>query len=59
MDEFHPFAKPLPSLCQQLCDELLLWRIEIWVKNHLVGDNISNTINLKYELQENRFSYWY
>ena len=30
---------------QQLCDEILSWMIEIWMKNHLVSDNICNTIN--------------
>ena len=28
------------------CDEVLLWMIEIWMKNHLVSDSNRNIVNL-------------
>ena len=30
-----------------LCDELLSWMIEIWMKNHLVSDRNCNIVNLQ------------
>ena len=29
------------------CDEILSWMIENWMKNHLVSDNICNTVKLQ------------
>ena len=45
MDEFIHWPKPY-LLLSATCDETLSWMIEVWMKNHLVGDNNCNTINL-------------
>ena len=45
MDEFIHSPKP-ELLLPATCDEILSRVIEIWMKTHLVSDNICNTINL-------------
>ena len=45
MDEFIPWSKPY-ILLSATCDKILSWMIEIWMKNHLVSDNICNTVKL-------------
>ena len=47
MDEFIHWPK-LYFLLSTACDEILLWVIEIWMKDHLLSDNYNcNTINLQ------------
>jgi hypothetical protein len=46
MDEFIHWPN-LYLLLSPTCDEILLWVIEIWMKNHMVSDNNSNTVNLQ------------
>ena len=45
MDEFICWPKPyLVMLATR--DKILLWVLEIWMKNHLVSDSVRNTVNL-------------
>ena len=45
MDEFIYWSKPY-LLFSTTCDEILSWMLEVWMKNHLVGDNYCNIVNL-------------
>ena len=45
MDEFIYWPKPY-ILLSTTFDEILSWRIEYWMKNHLVSDNNYNTVDL-------------
>jgi hypothetical protein len=45
MDEFINWPEPY-LLLPATCDEILLWMIEIWVKNHLVSDYNCNIVIL-------------
>jgi len=45
MDEFIHWPKPY-LLLSTICDEILSWIIDNWMKNHLVSDNKCNTVNL-------------
>ena len=42
MDEFIHWPKPYPLL-SATCDEILSWRIDIWMRNQLVSDSFCNT----------------
>ena len=45
MDEFIHCSKPC-LLLLVICDEILSWMTQIWMKNHLVSDGNYNTVNL-------------
>ena len=45
MDEFIHWPKPC-LLLSTTCDGILSWMFEVWMMNHLVTDNVCNTINL-------------
>ena len=45
IDEFIHWPNPY-LLLSATCDNILSWMIEIWMKNHLVGDNNCNTVNI-------------
>ena len=30
----------------KLCNEILSWDIEVWMKNHLLSDRVCNVVNL-------------
>jgi hypothetical protein len=45
IDEFIHWPKPY-LLLLVTCDETLSWKIETWMKNHLVSDNDYNTLAL-------------
>ena len=44
-ERVHPLGKSPPSVVIT-CDEILSWKIEIWMKNHFVSDSNGNTVNL-------------
>ena len=45
MDEVIHWLEPYFFL-SKICDEILSWVVEIWMKNHLVSDSICNTVTL-------------
>ena len=44
MDEFIMWPKPYLPLSTTY--EIMSWMVEIWMKNHFVGDNNCNIINV-------------
>ena len=38
--------------CQQLCDEIFSWMIDVWMKDHLVSDNNCNNVITSVIVQE-------
>ena len=45
MDEFIHWPKPY-LLLLATCGEMLLWMIEVWMKNRLVSDDNCSIVNL-------------